>query len=60
MTKKTKQELQDELNLINLTKEIRIESDKLYAIKLVERIVFALVGLILLAVGTAIVAQVVK
>lgn len=58
--KKTQQELQDELDYINLAKQIRAESDSLYAIKLVEKIVFGLVALILVAIVTALIAGVVK
>jgi len=40
--------------------KLRIESDKKYAIKLVERIVFGLVSLILVGVVSAIIALVIK
>jgi hypothetical protein len=56
---KTREELQHELDLkeaIRLEREI---TDKLYAIKLVEQIVFGMVGLILIAVVTALVSLVV-
>lgn len=48
-----------ELHIRNRTDTFRGESDKKYAIKLVERIVFGLVSLILTAVVIAIVALVI-
>jgi hypothetical protein len=57
---KTREELQHELDLkeaIRLEREI---TDKLYAIKLVEQIVFGMVGLILIAVVTALVSKLVE
>jgi hypothetical protein len=52
MPKKTAKEYE-------LMEEMRTESDHLYAIKLVERIVFGMVGIILIAVLSAIIALVV-
>ena len=60
MTKKTNTELEAELDKIKCEKEERIISDRLYAIKLVEKIVFGFVGLILIAVATALIALVVR
>ena len=40
--------------------DMRNENDRLYAIKLVERIVFALVAVILLAVVSALIYSVIK
>ena len=57
---KTKAQLEDEIRLIELTKEQRKICDELYAIKLVEKIVFGMVGLILVALVGAVIAGVLK
>lgn len=59
MTEKTLEELQMELMLLEAIKKEREITDRLYAIKLVEKIVFAMVGFILIAVLGAIVALVI-
>jgi uncharacterized membrane protein SpoIIM required for sporulation len=46
---KTKEELEIELKLIEAIRVEREITDKLYAIKLVEKVVFGMVGLILIA-----------
>ena len=43
----TKSELQKQVDNDKLKAEIKVQSDQLYAIKLVERIVFGLVSIIL-------------
>lgn len=60
MTDKTKEELEQELCLVKELANERKTSNEMYAIKLVERIVFAACGLILLAVVTALVGLVVS
>lgn len=55
-----KEQLEDELVLRGHLDDERKKSDALYAIKLVEKIVFGLVSLILIAVVTALVALVLK
>lgn len=60
MTDKTKEELEQELCLVKEMAAERKISNEMYAIKLVERIVFAACGLILLAVVTALVGLVVS
>lgn len=59
MTEKTKEQLQNELELIQRLKEERTISNKTYAIKLIEKIVFGLVTCILLAVLAAIIKTVI-
>ena len=59
MSDKTREELENELNLHKTLCDERELSDSRYAIKLVERIVFAACGLVLVAVFTALVAMVV-
>jgi hypothetical protein len=59
MGEETKEELTAKLQLIEAIRLEREVTDKLYAIKLVERIVFGMCGLILIAVLTAIIALVV-
>jgi hypothetical protein len=56
---KTKEELVSELRVLDQLKEERKKSDELYAIKLVEKIVFALVSLLLITVAGAIIKLVV-
>lgn len=60
MVNKTKEELETELNLITALNEQRDISDKRYAIKLVEIVVWGMVGIILTAFLIAIVALVIK
>lgn len=55
-----KEQLEDELVLRRHLEDERKKSDALYAIKLVEKIVFGLVTLILTAVMVALVALVLK
>jgi lipopolysaccharide/colanic/teichoic acid biosynthesis glycosyltransferase len=57
---KSKAELAEELRCIEVTKQERETSNRLYAIKLVEIIVFTLVGLILTGVFVALVNLVIK
>jgi hypothetical protein len=57
---KTKEQLSEELRCTEVTKQERVTSDKLYAIKLVEVIVFGMVSLILTAVAVAWIALVVR
>jgi hypothetical protein len=59
MSDKTREELEYELELQKALCDERELSDSRYAIKLVERIVFAACGLVLVAVFTALVAMVV-
>ena len=56
---KTKEELENELLIIKKMKEERENSDRLYAIKLVEKIVFALVSLMLFAIIGALIRVVI-
>lgn len=60
MVNKTKEELEAELNLLTALNEQRDISDKRYAIKLVEIVVWGMVGIILTAFLIAILAVVVK
>lgn len=55
-----KEQLEDEVYLNERIEEERERNAELFAIKLVERIVFGLVGLILTAVVTALVVLVLK
>ena len=57
---KTKEELERDLAIRDTVEHERELSDQRYAIKLVERIVFAACGLVLVAVITAIIAMVVS
>jgi len=57
---KTKEELERDLAIRDTVEYERQLSDERYAIKLVERIVFAACGLVLVAVITAIIAMVVS
>lgn len=59
MTDKTKEELQTELDLNKAICDAREWSEQRFAIKLVERIVFAACALVLVAVVTALIAMVV-
>jgi hypothetical protein len=59
VAEKTLEELQMELMLLEAIKKEREITDRLYAIKLVENIVFAMIGFILIAVFGAIVALVI-
>ena len=56
----TKQQLEDKLARDDCSRKERELSNQLYAIKLVEKIVFGLVGLILTAVVGALVALILK
>jgi lipopolysaccharide/colanic/teichoic acid biosynthesis glycosyltransferase len=56
----TKAELERKIEIDSRADIEREVSDKKYAMKVVEKIVFSFVGLILIAVVTAIVASVVK
>lgn len=58
--RKSVDELENELRLKEALEEHREESDRRYAIKLVEKIVFILVGLLLTGVITALVNLVLK
>jgi lipopolysaccharide/colanic/teichoic acid biosynthesis glycosyltransferase len=60
MTEKTREELAAENALYKALCDERELSDRRYAVKLVERIVFAACGLVLIAVVTALVAMVVQ
>ena len=60
MAKQTVSELRQELACNKVVEKERELSNELYAIKLVERIVFGLVGLILVGVVGAIIALVLK
>ncbi len=55
-----KDDYKHELEKLELRDKILKESDKRYAIKLVEKIVFAMIGLILVAVITALLALVLR
>lgn len=55
----TKQQLEEEIRVLKLLQEERNLSNNLYAMKLVERIVYGLVALILVAVCSAIIGLVV-
>jgi len=57
---KTREELETEINIRDKLKEERELSDRSYAIKLIERIVFAMVSLILLGVLGAFIRMVIK
>jgi len=57
---KTNEQYQEEERCRTVTDAEREKSNKLYAIKLVEQIVFGFVGLILVAVATAWIYLVVK
>ena len=57
---KTRQQLEHEITLNKCISEERKVSNQLYAIKLVEKIVFAFVGLVLVAVVGAMIALVVS
>ena len=56
----TKQELQNKIDTEECLKKERAISDKMYAIKLVEKIVFGLVGLVLTGVVTALITLIIK
>ena len=60
MAKKETVGLQEQLRCMEVTKKEREISDDRYAIKLVEKIVFGFVALILVAVAGALIALVVK
>jgi len=53
-------DIKDHLKIDEIVKSERKESDEKYAIKLVEKIVFGLVTLIVVSVFTALVATVLK
>jgi lipopolysaccharide/colanic/teichoic acid biosynthesis glycosyltransferase len=55
-----KEDYKHELEKLELRDKILKESDERYAIKLVEKIVFAMIGLILVAVITALLALVLR
>lgn len=57
---RTKEELEEELTLRDRLKAERVESDKLYAKILAEKIVYGLVTIILIAVVGAIISLVIK
>lgn len=57
---KTRQQLQEQVDLTKQLETERKKNDEAYAIKLVERIVFGMIGLILTAVLVAIVALVIR
>jgi hypothetical protein len=57
--KKTQKDLEVELQIIDKLKEERKQSDDLYAIKLVEKIVFALVSLLLISIIGALIKLVI-
>jgi hypothetical protein len=59
-TDKSKEELEYELDLIKALAKHREESDCRYAKKLVEKVVWGFVALILMGVGTAIINLVVR
>lgn len=56
---KTKAQLEEELRMIKVISEERELSDSLYAMKIVEKIVFGMVGLILVVVLSSIIGLVV-
>lgn len=60
MAKKTVEELEAQIALEEALVRERIVNNALYAAKLVERIVYGMIGLILIAVVGAIIALVVK
>jgi hypothetical protein len=59
MADKTREQLETELKIIEAIAEARKVSDEVYAIKLVEKIVFGMIAFILLAVIGAIIALVI-
>lgn len=59
MQEKTREQLEREIELRNAFDAERERSDKTYAMKLVEKVVFALVGMMLISVVTAILAGVI-
>jgi hypothetical protein len=59
MTDKTKEELETELQIRDVAEKERKISDKLYAVKLVERVVWGLVALVLTAFALGMIALVI-
>jgi hypothetical protein len=57
---KSRQELQAELDLKEALEQERKESNELYAIKLAERLIFGLFGLIAITVVGALIASILK
>lgn len=57
---KTKQQLEEEIRVEDRLKQEREVSDKSYARKLVEMIVFGMVGIILTSALVALLAKVIK
>lgn len=60
MSEKTKEQLEQELRVRDLLDEERKKSNEAYAIKLVEKIVFVLVGMLAAGVVAAIIRVVLK
>ena len=60
MAEKSKEELEREVEILNCQTTQRKISDERYAIKLVEKIVFALMAILAVAVLTAILSVVIR